>query len=209
MSAASAAVAKRPFSKQDFYRYCRLIHGWLSAIAFLILCFFSITGILLNHPEWADESAPKPIEEKFRLEEAEMQRLFDAKEPELLLPDMAVKRIALKGEMTGGNQVGNELFVRMQGVRGLTDIRASLVTGNVTVIVEPAPAFSIVNELHRGERAGATWRWFIDAFAVVLVVLSIVGYLIFLSLRFRLRTALILTVASTLGVWGVFVLAVF
>jgi hypothetical protein len=77
------------------------------------------------------------------------------------------------------------------------------------VIVEPAPTLSIVNELHRGERAGATWRWFIDAFAVLLVILSIVGYLIFLSLRFRLRTALLLTAASTLGVWGVFVLAVF
>jgi hypothetical protein len=209
MSAASAAVTKRPLTKHDFYRYSRLIHGWLSAIAFLVLCFFSITGILLNHPEWAGESVPQPVEEKFRLEEDELQRLFDAKEPELLLPDMAAKRVALKGEMTGSNQVGNELFVRMQGVRGLTDIRASLVTGNVTVIVEPAPTLSIVNELHRGERAGATWRWFIDAFAVLLVILSIVGYLIFLSLRFRLRTALLLTAASTLGVWGVFVLAVF
>lgn len=209
MSAASAAVTKRSFSKQDFYRYSRLIHGWLSAFAFLILCFFSITGILLNHPEWATESVPAPIEKKFRLEEDEMQRLFDAKEPELLLPEMAEKRVALKGEFTGGNQVRNDLFVRMQGVRGLTDIRANLTTGDVTVIVEPAPTLSIVNELHRGERAGATWRWFIDAFAVLLVVLSIVGYLIFLSLRFRLRTALLLTAASALGVWGLFVLAVF
>jgi hypothetical protein len=208
MSAASAVV-KRSFTRHDFYRYCRLIHGWLSAVAFLVLCFFSITGLLLNHPEWAGESVPKPIEAKFRLEEAEMQELFDAKEPELLLPDMAAKRVALKGETTGGSQVGNELFVRMHGVRGLTDIRASLVTGNVTVVVEPAPTLSIVNELHRGERAGATWRWFIDAFAVLLVVLSIVGYLIFLSLRFRLRTALILTVASTLGVWALFAFAVF
>ena len=209
MSAASAAVTKRAFSKQDFYRYSRLVHGWLSAFAFLILCFFSITGILLNHPEWATESVPTPIEEKFRLEEDEMQRLFDAKEPELLLPEMAQKRVALKGEFTGGNQVRNDLFVRMQGVRGLTDIRANLTTGDVTVIVEPAPTLSIVNELHRGERAGSTWRWFIDAFAVLLVVLSIIGYLIFLSLRFRMRTALILTAASALGVWGLFAFAVF
>ena len=72
-----------------------------------------------------------------------------------------------------------------------------------------APSLSVVNELHRGERAGKTWRWFIDAFAVVLVVLSIIGYLIFLSLRFRLRTALVITAASALGVWGLFVLAVF
>lgn len=209
MSATSAAVPKRRFSKQDFYRYSRLVHGWLSAFAFLILCFFSITGILLNHPEWATESVPAPIESKFRLEETELQQLFDAKEPELLLPDMAAKRVSLKGEFTGGNQARNDLFVRMTGVRGLTDIRANMTTGDVTVVVEPAPSLSVVNELHRGQRAGQTWRWFIDAFAALLVVLSIIGYLIFLSLRFRLRTALIITAASTLGVWGLFAFAVF
>jgi uncharacterized protein len=209
MSATSVAVPKRRFSKQDFYRYSRLVHGWLSAFAFLILCFFSITGILLNHPEWATESVPTPIETKFRLEEAELQQLFDAKEPELLLPDMAAKRVALKGEFTGGNQARNDLFVRMTGVRGLTDIRANMTTGDVTVVVEPAPSLSIVNELHRGQRAGQTWRWFIDAFAALLVVLSIIGYLIFLSLRFRLRTALLITAVSTAGVWALFVCAVF
>jgi hypothetical protein len=97
----------------------------------------------------------------------------------------------------------------MQGVRGLTDLRASLVTGQVKVVVEPAPTLSIVNELHRGERAGPSWRLFIDATAIILVVLSIIGYLIFLSLRFRLRTALLLTAASAAGVWALFVLAVF
>jgi uncharacterized protein len=208
MSAASVAVPKRRVSKQDFYRYCRLVHGWLSAFAFLILCFFSITGILLNHPEWASESAPEPIEKKFVLEAAELQQLLDAKEPEHLLPEIVATRIALKGEFTGGDQVRNEIFVRMQGVRGLSDLRANLVTGEVTAIVEPAPTLSIVNELHRGERAGAKWRWFIDAIAVLLVVLSIIGYLIFLSLRFRLRTALLLSAASALGVWGLFVIAV-
>lgn len=208
MPAASTAIAKRAFSKQDFYRYCRLVHGWLSAFAFLILCFFSITGLLLNHPEWAGESAPTAIEETFRLEEAELRQLIDAEAPEQLLAELASKRMSLKGAFSGGNHVGNEIFVRLQGVRGLTDMRASLVTGQVKVVVEPAPALSVVNELHRGERAGPVWRLLIDGVAILLVVLSIIGYLIFLSLRFRLRTALILTAASALGVWGVFVYAV-
>jgi uncharacterized membrane protein (GlpM family) len=48
----------------------------------------------------------------------------------------------------------------------------------------------------------------VDAIAVVLILMSMIGYLIFLSLRFRLRTALILTAASAIGVWGVFALAI-
>jgi hypothetical protein len=208
MTAASVAVVKRRFSKHDFYRYCRLIHGWLSAFAFLILCFFSITGLLLNHPDWPLAKAPPTIEEKFTLEPNELQQLNDAEDPETLLVALAAKRVPVRGEMTGGNQAGNEVFVRMQGVRGLTDLRAHLITGAVHAVIEPAPTISILNELHRGERAGTSWRLLIDAIAVLLVVLSVIGYLIFLSLKFRLRTALLLTVASALGLWGFFALAV-
>lgn len=208
MTAATATVPKRRFSKQDFYRYCRLIHGWLSAFAFLILCLFSVTGLLLNHPDWPLAKAPDPIETKFTLTQADLERLANADEPERDLVDITAQRVELRGAISGGNDVSNEIFVRMQGVRGLSDIRANLVTGDVAVIVEPAPVVAILNELHRGERAGGTWRLLIDAVAVLLIVLSIVGYLIFLSLRFRLRTALALTGASVVVLWGVFAMAV-
>lgn len=204
----SAVATKRPFSKQDFYRYCRLIHGWLSAFAFLILCLFSVTGLLLNHPDWPLVTAPEPIESTFMLTEADIARLADAEEPEQELIAIASQHVALRGAFSGGNEVGNELFVRMQGVRGLSDLRANLITGNVTALVEPAPPISILNELHRGERAGGAWRLFIDVAAVLLIVLSIVGYLIFLSLRFRIRTALLLTGASAVLMWALFAVAV-
>lgn len=208
MSAASIPAPRRPFSKQDFYRYCRLVHGWLSAFAFLILCLFSVTGLLLNHPDWPITQAPQAIEEKFTLTQAELERLGNAEEPERELVAIAAEKVPLRGAISGGNEVGNEIFVRMQGVRGLSDLRANLVTGNVQVIVEPAPPVAILNELHRGERAGNVWRVFIDVVAILLIVLSLVGYLIFLSLKFRLRTALLLTGASALGLWGLFAAAV-
>lgn len=204
----TAAAPKRRFSKQDFYRYCRLVHGWLSALAFLILCLFSITGLLLNHPDWSLLQAPAPIETQFTLTQDELERVLNAEAPEQHIVDIASDHAPLRGAMTGGNEVGHELFVRLQGVRGLSDIRANLTTGDVHVVVEPAPPMAILNELHRGERAGNAWRTFIDMSAVLLLVLSIVGYLIFLSLKFRLRTALLLTGASLAVVWGLFVVAV-
>lgn len=208
MTPASALAPKPRFAKQDFYRYCRLLHGWLSAFAFLVLCLFSVTGLLLNHPDWPLAKAPPAIEEKFTLTEAELERIANAEEPEREVVAIAAEKAPLRGELTGGDEVGNEIFARMQGVRGLTDLRANLVTGNVTVIIEPAPAIAILNELHRGERAGGLWRLLIDAIAVLLIVMSLVGYLIFLSLRFRLRTAVLLTAASALWLWGVFLAAV-
>lgn len=202
-------VTRKPrFSKGDFHRYSRLVHGWLSAFAFLLLCFFAFTGLLLNHPDWLKGKAPAPIETKFKLDAEEMERVRYAAEPAEELALVAATKVAVRGTYTGGNQVGKEVFARLQGVRGLTDLRASLVTGSVEVVIEPAPTTSILNELHRAEHAGNAWRLAVDAIAILLILLSIVGYLIFLSMRFRLRTALILTIASAAGVWCIFAIAV-
>lgn len=208
MPATSAAVRPRRFTRNDFYRYCRLVHGWLSAFAFLALCFFSITGLLLNHPDWSMGDAPAPVNTTFKLTADELAELQNADRPGETLARMASTHITVRGGYSDGDQVGNEIFVRLQGVRGLTDLRASLYTGEVKAIIEPARAFSVLNELHRGERAGVQWRLLIDLIAILLILLSVIGYLIFLSLRYRLRTALLLTAGSSLGLWGFFVLVV-
>ena len=67
---------------------------------------------------------------------------------------------------------------------------------------------AIFNGLHRGELAGAAWRLFIDAMGVVLILMSLVGYVLFLSLRFRLRTALSLTALSLVAMGGLFLATV-
>jgi hypothetical protein len=207
---AAAAPRRRRLTKGEFYRWCRLLHGWLSAFAFLVLCFFSVTGLLLNHQGWFENDAsPAPINTTFELTQSELEQLANTKEPGYVLAEIAGKRTTLRGAYENGDEVGNEIFVRMRGVRGLSDIRANSTTGIVKVVVEPEPTTNVLNELHRGERAGLAWRWMIDAVAILLVVLSIIGYLIFLSMKFRLRTALILTGVSAVGFWAFFVTMVY
>jgi hypothetical protein len=202
------AAPRRKFSRGDFYRWCRLIHGWLSAVAFLVLVFFAVTGLLLNHPGWISGKAPSPIERQFTLDGDELDRVRSAPEPGEVLAQIAAQRTTVRGDYSDGEQVGNEVFARLQGVRGLTDLRAHLGSGVVSVVVEPARAVSVLNELHRAERASVEWRLLVDAVAILLIVLSVIGYLIFLSLRFRLRTALLLTGGSTLALWTFFSLLV-
>jgi hypothetical protein len=200
-------------NKQDFYRYCRLVHGWLSAIAFVALCFFSFTGLLLNHPDWFSGSKPDPIKQNFTLTANEIAQLRAATEPPRALISVAASKIALKehvgDEGVDGDLVGDELFVRIQGVRGTTFLRADLRSGAVDVTIEAVSTLSMLNELHRAERAGKSWRLAVDVIAVVLLVLSLIGYLIFLSIRgTRLRSAILLTLGSTFGLWLVFIYAV-
>ena len=43
-------TAKPRFNKGAFYRQCRMLHAYLSAGAFVMLMFFALSGLLLNHP---------------------------------------------------------------------------------------------------------------------------------------------------------------
>lgn len=194
-------------TKAEFYRLCRDWHGYLSAFAFLALLFFAGTGILLNHPEWVGGTTPEPVEILFKLSPDEASSIGAATDPARRLSEIAGGHAELAGAYRDGETVGADVFARLQGVSGLTDVRANLETGEVSVFVEKAAPLTVLNELHRGEHAGGVWRLAIDIMGGLLIGLSLLGYAIFLSLRFRLRTALALTAASAIAFGGLFLLA--
>jgi hypothetical protein len=200
-------------NKNDFYRYCRLVHGWLSALGLVALCFFSFTGLLLNHPEWFSGSPANVAKQSFKLTESEVQQLRASSAPSQALVGIAATRTELKGKLSeeeaDGDTVGRELFVRMRGVRGVTFLRADLNARALEVTIETPSVLPMLNELHRAERAGKSWKWVVDVIAVVLIVLSLIGYVIFLSMRgARLRTATLLTLGSAIALGLIFVFAV-
>lgn len=198
----------RPSAKGALYRQLRLWHGYLSAAAFLILIFFAATGLLLNHPDWFAGELPPAVEQEVQLSPAEIEALRTANVPGERLVELLDGRVETAGAYLEGNLLGDDLFVRLQGVKGSTTLIADLRDGRVAVTLEPEHPLNVLNELHRGERAGEAWRWLIDISAVLLIALSIVGYSIFLSLRNRLSTALALTGLSLLAMVGLFVFLV-
>lgn len=203
----------RPLNKSDFYRYCRLIHAWLSAFAFIALCLFAFTGMLLNHPEWFSGSPAHVDKYNFELTADEVAKLRSSQTSSRTLIDIASSHIQLKGNLEARDEdeaaVGNEVFARMQGIRGTSYLRADLRSSSLEVSIESSGAMSMLNELHRAERAGPIWRFAVDALAVVLIAMSIIGYLIFLGMPGRrVRTAVVLTLGSTVALGLIFLLAV-
>jgi hypothetical protein len=198
----------RRFSKGDFYKLCREWHAYLSALAFIALIFFAATGILLNHPGLLGGAAPEPVEQTLKLDAAQVAAVKAAPVPAEALAKIAGDKIQLAGAYSDGDVSGDEVIARLQGVRGTSDVRGNLATGEVSVYVERSASVGMLNELHRGERAGAAWRLAIDVIAALLIVTSLIGFVLFLSLRFRLRTSLVLIGLSAIALGGLFVVAV-
>jgi len=180
-------------NKFNFYRLCREWHGYMSAIAFVALLFFSITGIFLNHPQMFRLDIPALTDFKISLTPEQIDTLKVSENQTDVLIDYVREIADLRGKDVDAVASSDSLVLRLRGVDGLTDIQADLSTGSVEVFVESNHVIQVLNSLHRGEEAGSVWRLLIDILAVVLIIVSLLGYCLFISMRTRLKTAMILT----------------
>jgi hypothetical protein len=194
-----------PSSSGAFYRLCRLLHGYLSAFAFIALFFFSITGLLLDHPTWlAREPAETTVH--LALPKADIARAMAMPEPAEVLAGAVAQRTPLIGRFKSGEAQGGEAFIQFQGARGASTVTVDTDSGAAEVVNKPSSLLTVLNDLHRGKNSGAAWRGVIDLTALVVMVLSVLGYVLFFSLRFRLKTSLLITAASLVILAAVFFL---
>ena len=196
------------------YRQARLWHGWLSAFAFLALIFFAATGLLLNNPDWF-EARPVPQARAVTLSAAELAAARAALDPDRALAEAVARRLALRGvyqpprpgDRSGGRK-GAPGALRLRGVTGSAEIILDRHTGQAQVKTETADFAAVITNLHKGKNAGPVWRLMIDAMAIVVLSLSLLGYVLFFAMRYRLRTALVLTALTLGGATAVFLFAV-
>jgi hypothetical protein len=181
-----------------FYRFCRDWHGYLSAIAFVWLLFFSLTGILLNHPHWFNGLEAVTDERPIQAPVENLVAIRSSPQSGSAPIQFLLARSNLPGEVVSTDVVGDELFVRMRGAKGATDLRINLITGKGSASVQTASIMTLFKEMHRGEHAGPVWRALVDISGGVLSVTSLVGLMLYFSLRFRLRKSVLLIAAGAL-----------
>lgn len=193
--------------KAEVYRQSRTWHGYLSAFAFLTLIFFAATGLILNHPEWIEAKGEQPSKDTtVQLAPADLAAAKAAADPSRALAELVRRQTPLIGGYQSGEVIDEEAMIRLEGPKGSSDIAVDLASGKAEVTVKKARLIDILNELHRGKNASASWKAVIDISAILILALSIIGYVLFFSLRFRLKTSLILTGVSLAAMAAVAVL---
>jgi len=193
------------FNKGAFYRLCRMLHAYLSAFAFLALIFFALTGLLLDHPDWL-QGKPREQEVKLAIPAALLKAAGQAHDQPAALGATVARLTPLIGAYKSGEIDDGEANLRFEGTKGSSTVTVDMRNGATDIALQHATVVSVIGDLHRGKNAGAAWRLVIDVSALVILALSLIGYVLFFSLRFRLRTSLILTAVSLGVLIGVFVL---
>lgn len=183
------------YQRRDFYRHARYVHGWLSAFAFLVLIFFSITGLFLNHPNWFE---PAKTEEstKIALPASILESIKQQENPSNTILDYVRQNQSVVGRYQSSEVIDNEVMIHLESPAGATDVWVTLDNGQAEITQKPASTISLINDLHRGKNSGTAWSLLIDISAILIVALSLAGFILFLSIKTRLVTHLVLTAIS-------------
>lgn len=185
------------------HRWSRWLHVYTSMIALLIVLFFGITGITLNHPDWTfgsetnQTSASGTLSVELRLEDGSIDWLSIAEE---IRADYDVKGKVSDFGVTGSE--GNITFVNPGYAANLF---FDATDGSFDLTVEQQGFVAVMNDLHKGRDSQSSWGWVIDLSAGFLVVISITGLTMQFFLRKRRRSALVSVavggVISVIMIW--------
>lgn len=187
-------------AKRTANRWTRWIHVYASMIAFVIVLFFGITGITLNHPNWTfgDDVNTTTTTGQLSIDTT----LDDGSVNYLAISEYIRNTYDVSGQVDSFSDTNGQASIAYKNPGYAADLFVDMDTGEYTLTVEQQGWVAVVNDLHKGRDTGSAWKWVIDLSAGFLVLISLTGLTMQFFLRKRRRSALI-----TACVGGIVVLA--
>lgn len=177
--------------KRATNKWSRLIHVYTSMAALLLVLFFGITGVTLNHPTWSigDSSTSDSS-----IGTLPMSPIANGTVDYLSVSEYARDELGVKGQVESFDSTGSTASIRYRQPGYAADLTFSTTEGTFELVTEQQGMFwGIMNDLHKGRHAGSSWKWLIDVAGILLVVISISGLVMQLFLRKRRTAALVVS----------------
>jgi hypothetical protein len=174
-------------------------------ISLLLMLFFGVTGITLNHPEWTFLGADTTTETVTGSLPADMvapaggggQAEADGTRF-LAVSQLVRERHGVSGEVTDFGIEGDEGSISYRAPGYGADLFFDTTSGRYELTTSRQGLLGIMNELHKGRDATSAWRWVIDISGALLVIIALTGLGIQFLMRKRRLRALSLSLAGAL-----------
>ncbi|MDB4877950.1 MAG: PepSY-associated helix protein [Gemmatimonadetes bacterium] len=180
----------------------RTLHIYLTMFAFVMMMFFAVTGVLLNH------------EDSFMAESQSTETRGVLPAALLAGPDklMIVERLragfGAVGAVTTFDVDSAAMHVELKGPGRQTDAEIDRRTGAVVVTIERKGLVVRLDDLHRGKDGGRVWSAVIDLSAILLFLGSLSGILMWWALPRRRKLGLVALVGSIAIIGVIYMIAI-
>jgi uncharacterized protein len=171
--------------------FSRWLHLYLSMLCFLVVLFFSVTGLTLNHVEWFDG---KQVEKKFEgtLPVDWVNNADTSKIKKLEIVEFFRNKYGIKGYVSDFLIDDEQCSLSFKGPGYSADAFINRKDGTMQLTELHLGLIAVLNDLHKGRDSGKGWSWLIDVSAIFLTLVSLSGLLMLFFLKKRKLNGLII-----------------
>ncbi len=182
-------MTRSPVTKKEIAGWVRWLHIYLSMFSFAALFFFAATGITLNHPQWIEgQQTARQWEGTVRSAWVAPNSPVD----ELQVVEYFRSEYGIKARVSDFVTDETECTVSFKGPGYAADAFIDRETASYQLTITQYGMIAIMNDLHKGRDTGGVWAWLIDVSAVLMIAVSLTGFIMIYFLRkWRLNGSLL------------------
>ncbi len=178
--------------KRDIATWTRWLHIYLSMFSFAALLFFAITGLTLNHTEWI--TGQQKVEQiKGQVNEKWVATPDTSHIDKLAIVEYFRNTYNIKSKLTDFVIEESECSVSFKGPGYAADVFIDRATGSYELTITKSGLLAIMNDLHKGRDAGTTWSAVIDISAVLMILVSLTGFVMIFFLKKKRLSGLLIS----------------
>jgi hypothetical protein len=170
-------------------KWTRRLHSWLSTTSILVVLFFALTGITLNHPTWFGASTPRTQTVTGVLPASVV--INGTADPLAVSEYLRVKS-AVSGQVAAHTETSAGGTIDYEGPGSAASVDYTTSTRAYQLRTTSYGLVGILNDLHKGRHAGSSFAWLIDVSGVLLTLVAVTGLTLQLYIRRGRRLGLTL-----------------
>jgi len=176
-------------------------------VSFAVVLFFATTGLTLNHPDWFANQQRTVV--KHGVADAALIGKAPSHEVDKLgLVEMLRSREHVHGAVGEVRIDDSQVSISLRAPGYTADTYIDRDTGKYELTEVSSGFVAVINDLHKGRDSGKVWSIVIDASAILLVLVSLTGFVLLWFLHKRRTSGFMLALLGTIAVCALYKLYV-
>jgi hypothetical protein len=181
----------------------RWLHIYLSMVSFLIILFFAVTGLTLNHADWFDgKEQIKKSTGKVQLKWVNVQDTTRIAKLEIV--EQLKRDNNIHGDISDFFIDDNQCTISFKGPGYSADAFIDRHTAEYKLTETRLGLFAVMNDLHKGRDTGKRWSYLIDIAAIFMTLVSLTGIVMICFMKKKRFSGLILAVIGGIICYAVY-----
>jgi hypothetical protein len=190
-----AEPAPKALWKRRAASVSRWLHVYLSMVSFVIVLFFAVTGLTLNHAEWfGGKEQVKKFTGHVQLKWVKVKDTAAIAKLEIV--ELLKHSHHIKGDVSDFIIDDNQCTVSFKGPGYSADAFINRDNGEYKLTETSLGLIAVMNDLHKGRDTGKKWSYLIDAAAIFMSLVSLTGIVMICFMKKKRFTGFILVIAG-------------